>query len=121
MPVTGFQSFDNRLRRINRRHRKMTRGCEGRLTRDGLVVAVAVETPRRFPWLPLMILALVFVLFKAAVLSSLGVAEYRSRVDLMARGTVVEQAGAWLLSPDAATRVLADQIGIWLPGLTTSR
>ena len=121
MSVTGFQSFDNRLRRINQRHRKMSRGCEGRLTRDGLVVAVPVESPRRFPWLPLLVLALVFLLFKALVFTDLGAAEYRNRVDLMARGTVVDQAGARLLSPDVATRALADQIGIWLPGLTGSR
>ncbi len=121
MPVTGFQSFDNRIRRINRRHRKMTRGCEGRLTQDGLVVAVSVDPPRRFPWAPLLALALVFLLFKSMVFTSLGAAEYRNRVDLMARGTVVEQAGAWLLSPDVTTLWLANQIRIWVPGLTTAR
>ena len=102
--------FDKRLKRIVRRHEKMA---------NGVVKTVSVARPRlykpRFPLQGLIIVLLLGFIFKGFLLSYLGDAGYADRLALLQQGSVMEQAGAWIMQPDPATVFFAQSIGNILP------
>ncbi|MFP4273656.1 MAG: hypothetical protein ACLFRU_01410 [Paracoccaceae bacterium] len=105
----AYLDFDKRLRRIDRKRRKLARGQVPYVDRNGLVT----YRPRRGFRLPLrglVMFALGFIGFKAVVLANLGPQIYADRVDQLAAGTVVEKAGAWLMQADPATMWIALQL-----------
>lgn len=107
--------FDKRLKRIVRRHDKMANGVIRTVKSDGLIVA----RPRLYkPMFPLKgliaVLALGFLL-KGLLLAYLGEATYADRVATLQSGTVVEQAGAWVMQSDPLTALVAGGIQVLLP------
>lgn len=103
--------FDDRLRKIGRNRQAMARGYRTYMRPDGLVVARAL---RRWPRLPLRMLlyvAVALIGFKGFLLAALGPATYVERVEALRAGTVVEQAGGWVMQVDPATQWIADQLG----------
>lgn len=93
--------FDKRVNRISRRHRKMAKGYVTRIQRNGIVS----NRPRRRTGLavsPVGILMLVagFFGFKGVVLAHLGGTTYNERIGALAEGTLIEQAGAWIMQID---------------------
>ncbi len=107
--------FDKRLKRIVRRHDRMQNGVVKTVTSDGLIVArPRVYTPR-FPLKGLVILLVAGFLFKGFLFASLGEASYNERVVSLKQGSVMEQAGAWIMQADPATVVVADMLKNVLP------
>lgn len=112
MADANYVKFNKRLRDIDRKHRKLSRGYVQLVERDGLLVPVSRRrAPRRaLPAKGLLLILAGFLLFKAFLLASIGPITYQERVTRLADGTAVEQAGAWAMTADPVTLWVADQI-----------
>jgi hypothetical protein len=104
------QEFDRRIRRLLRKHDRLSHGVVHRVGPDGLITA---HPRRRVPLPPvkaiLAILAFGFV-FKAYLLFALGPSTYDERVAVLEAGSLFEQAGALVMQPDPASSWLAGQM-----------
>lgn len=106
----AHSEFDARLRSITRKRARLERGYVGKIRRDGLIV---FKPRRQAPAIPLRGIAymvLGFVFFKAVVLAHLGAVTYQERMALLQEGTLIEQAGAAIMHPDALTRTMAQYL-----------
>jgi len=110
--------FDKRVRRIVRgQSRRAANGAVLRMNSDGLIEARPRRRGPRFPLKGLVLLIGAGMLFKGFLLAHLGGIAYSERVGILADGTIVEQAGAWIMQPDPVTLQLAEWIGQVLPPL----
>ena len=107
--------FDKRLKQIERRHEKMSRGVVRSMNSDGLIVARPRVYKPRFPLKGLAVLLFAGFLFKGFVFASLGQGTYADRVASLENGSVMEQAGAWVMQPDIATIYIAEMLSKILP------
>lgn len=112
-------SFDDRLRKLERKHRKFrSRGFSRRVGPDGLVV----QTPRRYrPRFPLRGLVLIAILgfaFKVWLFTALGAEDYGARIEALAAGNIAELAAAWLMQPEEVTAMVSGWV---VQGLETLR
>ena len=114
----GHNDFYKRLGGLNKKHAAITQGYTTHMRNDGLIVV----TPRRAPthrrgsiWKNLIIFAVGMFLFKAFILASLGQTSYDERIARLNDGTSLEQAGAWIMQVDPATRLVADMVAPYLP------
>ncbi len=107
--------FDKRLKRIVRRHDKMANGVVKTVNSDGLIVARPRMYKPRFPLKGLIVVLFLGFLFKGFLLAYLGDAAYTDRVAALQGGTVMEQAGAWIMQSDPATVFIADGLRTILP------
>jgi hypothetical protein len=107
-------SFEQRVRHLATKHRRMAQGIAHRMGRDGLITAHPRRRMPSFPLRGLMILLAAAFLFKAFLYASLGASVYEQRVGLLAGGSIVEQGGAWVMQADPATIWVARQIGGFL-------
>ncbi len=108
--------FENRLRRVGRRHRKMmTNGVVRKVGKDGLITSKPRSRMPRFPLKGFVILFVAAFVFKATLLAWLGAADYSARVTALGEGTVIEQGGAWVMQADPMTVVLSEVIKNILP------
>lgn len=100
------QTFDQRLRRVLRKHRRMNEnGTVRRMGPDGLV---SVYPRRRMPKFPLGAVVALFAvafLFKAWLFTAMGADEYAARVQVLAAG-----APATVLADGRPHRI---RIGAW--------
>jgi hypothetical protein len=108
-------SFEQRVRKLSRKHQRMSDGVVHRVGSDGLITAYPRRRTPRFPLRGLLILVAVAFLFKAFLLNALGAATYNDRLSELETGTVFEQAGAWVMQADPATIWLADVMADVLP------
>lgn len=107
--------FDKRLKRIVRRHDRMARGVVKTVNADGLIVARPRLYKPRFPLKGLIVLIAAGFIFKGFLFASLGETAYAERVASLRDGTVMEQAGAWVMQADPATALVAEGIKAILP------
>lgn len=107
--------FDKRLKRIVRRHERMSNGVVRTVNSDGLIVARPRIYRPRFPLKGIVLLVLVGFLFKGFLFSSLGQQAYVERVELLKGGTMLEQVGAWAMQPDVATTFIAERLNVIMP------
>ncbi|SEV89115.1 hypothetical protein SAMN04488515_0090 [Cognatiyoonia koreensis] len=105
--------FEKRLRKIIRNHNRMANGVVHTMRKDGLIVAKPRIYNPRFPLRGLVLLIAAAFLFKGYIYASLGPADYNSRVAALGEGTLIEQAGAWMMYADIATVY----IGTFMNGL----
>lgn len=110
MSASQFDEFDRRMRRISRRHSKLSHGYVTTVNDDGMVVAKPKRRSRAGLFKALVILALVLIIFKGVLHSRLGADAYQARIDSLAAGSAVEQAGAWLMTADPTTLGISDFI-----------
>ena len=106
----AYTEFDKRLRRIERRNRRLSRGAVPYVDRNGLVSYRPRRAGLRVPLRGLLLVALGFFAFKGLVLAHLGPDLYAERVAALAEGTVVEQAGAWAMQSDPASEWIAGKL-----------
>lgn len=109
MSASQFEEFDRRMRRISRRHTQLSRGYVTSVNGDGLVVARPRRRTRRGMLRGLVVIFAVMMAFKGVLHAQLGAAVYDDRVAALAEGTVVERAGAWVMTADPVTLWLSQQ------------
>lgn len=109
MSESQFQSFDNRLRKIDRRHRQLARGYVTSVNHDGLIIAEPRRYSRRFPWRGLLMTLIVLMAFKIFLYIQIGPATYDERVARLAQGNVAERVGAYAMTADPVTVWVAAQ------------
>ena len=102
------QRFDDRLRKIERKHHKFrTRGTRRHVGPDGLVVQYPRRNLPRFPLRGLVLLALLAFVFKVWMFTALDAGDYMARIDALAAGNVAERAAAWVMQPEAVTAAVS--------------
>lgn len=112
MSAHQFDEFERRMRRINRRHSKLSHGFVTQITDDGLVVAKP-RKPRGYAVLRgAYLLLLVMFLFKGFLHSNLGAEAYGAQVESLRGGNTIEQAGALAMT--------ADPVTLWISGAISS-
>lgn len=112
MSASQFDEFERRMRRINRRHSKLSQGYVTTISEDGLVVAKPRRRGSRGTLRGLAIVLLVMFGFKGFLHAQIGPLAYADRVDALASGTVVEQAGAYVM--------VADPVTVWISSKVVS-
>lgn len=106
--------FAKRLRRIDLKHARLERGYMGKVRDDGLI---EFRPKSRFPSIPvrgLIYLVIGFAFFKAVVIAHLGGVTYQERIALLAQGSIVEQAGAYVMRPDPLSGMFAAYLAPFL-------
>ena len=107
MSASQFDEFDRRMRRISRRHSKLSHGYVTTVNDDGMVVAKPKRKSRAGTVRSLALLFLVMVVFKGVLHARLGDGEYQARIEALAAGNAVEQAGSWVMAADPVTRLIS--------------
>ena len=110
MSEVQFQEFDRRVNAIHHRRKKLAKGYRVAVDRNNLLVAKPTRRGFEFPFVGVMVLAVCLVLIKAILFSSLGEATYSERVAKLKEGTVVEQVGAFVMTPEPLTMWIVGQI-----------
>ncbi len=117
MADANYVSFVERLQKVEKRHRKLSRGYVRLKEVDGLLIPVPDRRVRRpFPAVGVMLTIAALLAFKGFLLAYHGPITYGERVDLLASGNIVEQAGAWIMRADPITQWIAQQF-MSIPGL----
>ncbi|KRS12991.1 hypothetical protein XM53_07475 [Roseovarius atlanticus] len=104
------QGFDARLKKIDRNRARLTNGYSAKVTRDGLIVFRPKRRAQGFSVRGLAFLVLGVFLFKAMILAHLGGTIYDQRVDALKSGTLVEQAGAFVMQKDQVSTFIAQYL-----------
>jgi len=99
--------FDKRLGKIVRNHQRMSHGVAHSVGKDGLITARPRTYNPKFPLKGLVLLIAAAFLFKAYIHASLGAADYNSRLEPLADGTLFEKAGAWVMQADTVTLMVS--------------
>jgi len=103
-------SFSSRVNKIDRQHRKMSRGYVRLVERDGMLIPVPDRRSRRtFPYTGLMVTIVAFLTFKGFLLAYLGPITYTGRIEKLAEGGIGEQIGAWVMASDPIATWIAAQ------------
>lgn len=111
MSDANYDGFQTRLRRINRSHRRLSRGYVQLIERDGMLIPVARPRARvGFPTSGLIMLIVAILVFKGFLFAALGESAYDRKLAGFADGTGFEKAGAWVMQADPITRWVGDQI-----------
>lgn len=100
-------AFEKRLRRIVRNHQRLGNGVVHRVNENNLIVAQPRIYNPKFPLRGLLLLVATAFLFKGYIFASLGETAYGERVAALSNGTLIEQAGAWIMQADGATLAVA--------------
>ncbi len=106
--------FGQRLRRIDRHHKKLARGYITSINHDGLIVARPRRRTSLFPLRGLFLCLLTLLAFKGFLYAHLGPTSYGERVALLQSGTIVENMGAYAMKADPVTVWIAEQMAPYL-------
>ena len=106
--------FGQRLKRIDRHHRKLARGYVTSINPNGLIVARPSRQTSLFPLRGLFLCLLTLLAFKGFLYAQLGPTAYGERVALLQSGTIVENMGAYAMKADPATVWIAGQMAPYL-------
>ncbi len=107
MSASQFDEFDRRMRRISRRHSKLSHGFVTQVSSDGLVVAKPQRKRRSGTLRGLFLVLLVMMVFKGFLHAQLGAEAYDARIAGLASGSAFEQAGAFVMNADPVTQWLS--------------
>lgn len=110
----AFNEFDQRLRRIDRKRSRIKRGYVTVVDRDGLIVTKPRRRRPSFPWKGISILIFGFIGFKALLMAHLGFGVYHDRVETLSEGSMVEVAGAVVMTADPVSTYVAIQLRPYL-------
>lgn len=113
MSETQMQNFDDRLRRIDRRNRTLSRGFVLSVGRDGLIIARPENSRFRFPWRAMLFLLVAVMGFKVLLHTYIGPEAYGERLARLSNGTVAEQMSAYVLH--------ADPVTVWISNFVSGR
>ena len=102
--------FGERLRQIDRRHRKLSHGYVTSMNHDGLVIARPRRKSSGAPLRGLFLCLLILLVFKGFLHAQLGSTAYGDRIVLLQGGTIVEKIGAYAMKPDPVTLWISGRI-----------
>lgn len=108
--------FEVRMNKINRRHKRLSRGYVMSVNHDGLIIAQPKARQSWIPWRGILFVLVGTILVKAVMLAQVGTESYDARVTTLSAGNQLEKVGAYVLTADPATRWIAAQIAPFLPG-----
>ncbi len=111
MSAYQFEEFERRMRRINRRHTKLSQGYVTAVNDDGLVVARPKRRRSGATLRSVALICLVVLVFKGFLYAQLGPNAYDERIGALQNGNVIEQAGAWAMTADPVTLWLSQHFG----------
>ncbi|SIS81771.1 hypothetical protein SAMN05421759_10431 [Roseivivax lentus] len=101
------KNFLRRRRAIRKKHRRLAGGYVTRVNRMGVIEHRPRRSLGRITIMPLVLLAAMFLAFKAVLYVQLGEEAYLSHLDNLTTGSAVERAGAMVMQIDPVTeRVL---------------
>ncbi len=103
--------FSERLHLLSQKHQAMSRGYVTQMRPDGLIVAQPRRRQVRISGRAIFLFLLAFVGFKAFLVANLGLLTYDDRLDRLNAGTMIEQAGAFVMQADPLTMFIANKIG----------
>ncbi|MFW2541282.1 hypothetical protein ACN2XU_01475 [Primorskyibacter sp. 2E107] len=110
-----LQNFEKRQKALRRKHKRMAQGYVNKLDREsGLIVQKPDSKSGGFAIRLLFLIVLAFMAFKIFLLAGLGEQKYLSHIQSLSTGSVVEQAGAWLMRIDPVTDRLAPILSPYL-------
>lgn len=112
MPDANMEDFYRRMDRINRHHRKLSRGHKIVVGKDGLIEAQPRTLSGSIPWRGILFALIVVMGAKGWMHSSIGAAAYDARVATMATGSAMSKTGAFILT--------ADPVTLWVSGAINS-
>lgn len=102
-----LRSFRKREGALRKKHIRMAHGYVTKMDKSGLIIQQPDRKVGSAGKRLLFYSVLVFLGFKVLLLSGLGIDAYSAHLDALARGSVYEQAGAWLMQIDPLTARLA--------------
>jgi len=105
-----YQTFDERLKRIDSKRTRLSNGYTAKVSSEGLIVFRPKRRRASFSVRGLILLIVGFFLFKGMILAHLGGTVYDLRVEALKQGTVVEQAGAVIMAKDDITMAIASAL-----------
>ncbi|MEL6644326.1 MAG: hypothetical protein AAFQ79_10355 [Pseudomonadota bacterium] len=114
MGDTNMKNYHQRLDRIDRTHRELSRGYVTEVTDDGLIVHRPRRARMSVPWRGMLFVLVTVMLCKALLLAYVGDAEYNTRVANLEAGTTAEQVGAFVMKADPVTQHIADFIAPYI-------
>ncbi len=103
--------FDQRLRRLSRKHRAMSRGYTTRMRPDGLIETKPRRSRPGISAKSVILFLGAFFLFKGFLIASIGAEGYDERVARLAAGTLPEQAGGFVMQADPLAEMISLKIG----------
>ncbi len=109
MAEAQYQDFDRRMRRIVKNHRRLDRGFVAAIDENGLLVAKPQRALPRISYSWMIGMLTMLFMFKVYLFAVLGPTTYDERVTKLANGTVIEQAGAFVMQADPLTVWVAGQ------------
>lgn len=107
--------FQERLKRINKNHKRLVRGAVTDIRPDGLMVIRPKRRVGRFFWKPAAGIIVGFFFFKSFLLAGLGPVTYASRVESLRQGTQLEAGAAWVMEIDPLSTYIADIMVPYIP------
>ncbi len=102
--------FGQRLRRIDRNHRRLARGYVTSMNHDGLVIANPKRTDVRFTWRGVAYVIIVMMAFKVFLFAQIGEQAYQERVTNLQNGSFAQQIGSYVMAADKITVTIANAI-----------
>jgi len=107
--------FDKRVRKVVQTHeRKKRNGVVHRLRRDGLIVTQPRMARPRFPVRGIVVVLTLGVVFKTLLWAQFDTSSYNERIEALRGGSIVDQAGAWIMQEDRLTSYLGEQVRPYL-------
>ncbi len=100
--------FDERYRRVLKRHRQLSRGYVTKIEKTGVITHRPIRHLREaFSFSALLLPFGVLFFLKASIVTVLGEEGYRQQVEMLRDGGFVEQVGAIFMQMDPITAPLA--------------
>lgn len=110
------RNFEVRMNKINRRHKRLSRGYVMSVNHDGLIIAQPKARQSWVPWRGILFALVGTILVKAIMFAQVGADEYTARVTTLSAGNQLDKVAAYVLTADPATQWIATQIAPFLPG-----
>lgn len=103
------KEFDTRVRRLDRKHRRLADGYVAAVSHDGLIVPRPRRLRIRVPYAGIALLAIGLIGLKGIAHANLGAETYEARVAALSAGSQVERVGGWVMQADPLTVWVSQQ------------
>ncbi|SLN19653.1 hypothetical protein ROA7450_00635 [Roseovarius albus] len=106
----AYQDFDTRLKKLDRKHSRLAHGYSAQVNKDGLIVFRPKRRQMAISLRGVMLLVIGFLCFKGFLVAHIGTTTYENRITALQEGTMVEQAGGYVMQIDPVTKAIAGKL-----------